>query len=110
MRACVGSSACVHQVCRSEVPRPWPAARLHSTAAAKRAKSPSSPPPHDAADPLGLSPGAAVVVMADDYGRDPVTGTLVAANRERVVLARDHEAVGTVHVHFPRAGYIVVPG
>jgi glutathione S-transferase len=75
-----------------------------------KAASPAAAPPHDAADPLGLSPGAAVVVMADDYGRDPVSGTLVAANRERVVLARDHEAVGTVHVHVPRAGYIVVPG
>jgi glutathione S-transferase len=75
-----------------------------------KASTPAAAPAHDDADPLGLPVGAAVVVMADDYGRDPVSGTLVAANRERVVLARDHEAVGTVHVHFPRAGYIVVPG
>ena len=27
--------------------------------------------------------------MADDYGRDPIAGTLVAANPERVVIARD---------------------
>lgn len=75
-----------------------------------KAGTPAPAPAHDENDPLGLSPGAAVVVMADDYGRDAVTGVLVAANRERVVLAREHEAVGTVHVHFPRAGYIVVPG
>lgn len=48
--------------------------------------------------------------MADDYGRDPVSGTLVAATASRVTLARDDAAVGTVHVHFPRAGYLILPG
>lgn len=75
-----------------------------------RSSDPAPAPAHDPVDPLGLEPGAAVVVMADDYGRDPVAGRLVAANRERVVLAREDDAVGTVHVHFPRAGYIAVPG
>jgi glutathione S-transferase len=64
---------------------------------------------HDPADPLGLAPGAAVRVMADDYGRDPIDGTLVAANAERVVLAREDPALGRLHAHFPRAGYLVVP-
>jgi glutathione S-transferase len=58
-------------------------------------------------DPLGLAPGAAVTVSADDYGRDPIGGTLVAANRERVVIARVDHDLGRLHVHFPRAGYIV---
>jgi glutathione S-transferase len=62
---------------------------------------------HDPKDPLGASPGEAVFVMADDYGRDRVDGTLVAANRERVVIERTDPAVGTVHVHFPRTGYLV---
>lgn len=62
---------------------------------------------HDAADPSGLTPGAAVVVMADDYGRDPINGTLVAANRDRVVIARDTPDLGALHLHFPRAGYIL---
>jgi glutathione S-transferase len=75
-----------------------------------RARTPAPPPAHDPQDPLGLSPGQPVVVMADDYGRDPVAGALVAANRERVVLSRDDPAVGTVHVHFPRAGYFVTAG
>ena len=75
-----------------------------------RAASPAPAPQHDPADPLGLSPGARVVVMADDYGRDPVAGSLVAASPQGVTLAREDAAVGTVHVHFPRAGYIVVAG
>jgi glutathione S-transferase len=78
--------------------------------AVAKAVSPAPAPAHDIHDPLGLQPGDPVVVMADDYGRDPVSGALVAAGRERVVLSRDDPAVGTVHVHFPRAGYFVVPG
>ena len=75
-----------------------------------RAASPAPGLKHDPADPLGLEPGAAIVVMADDYGRDPVAGKLVAATPRGVTLSREDPAVGTVHVHFPRAGYIVVPG
>lgn len=72
-----------------------------------RAAEPASAPEHDAADPLGLSPGVSVVVAADDYGRDPIAGTLVAATRDRVILARETPELGKTHIHFPRAGYIV---
>lgn len=78
--------------------------------AVARAAVPAPGPIHDPSDPLGLRPGAAVVVMADDYGRDPVAGTLVAATPRGVTLSREDPAVGTVHVHFPRAGYVVVAG
>ncbi|HYE45044.1 MAG TPA: glutathione S-transferase [Caulobacter sp.] len=74
-----------------------------------RAAEPAPPPPHDAANPQLLMPGAPVTVMADDYGRDPVRGTLVAAALDRVVIAREDPAVGKVHVHFPRTGYLVFP-
>ena len=74
-----------------------------------RASEPGAAPAHDAGDPLGLAPGAAVAVMADDYGRDPIAGTLVAANRDRVTIARDEPSLGRLHLHFPRAGFIVVP-
>jgi glutathione S-transferase len=47
--------------------------------------------------------------MADDYGRDPITGTLVAAAIDRTVIAREDPAVGKVHVHFPKTGYLVFP-
>jgi glutathione S-transferase len=78
--------------------------------AVARAASPAPGLTHDANDPLGLQPGDAVVVMADDYGRDPVAGKLVAATPRGVTLAREDPAVGLVHVHFPRAGYVVVAG
>lgn len=64
---------------------------------------------HDASDPLGLAPGSPVRVMADDYGRDPIEGSLVTANSGRVVIAREDPQVGRIHVHFPRVGYLVAP-
>jgi hypothetical protein len=75
--------------------------------AAAKAAEPVGAIAHEPSDPLGLAPGAAVTVAADDYGRDPIAGTLVAANRERVVIARQDQDLGRLHVHFPRAGYIV---
>ena len=75
-----------------------------------KAAEPAAYLDHDAADPLGLAVGTAVNVMADDYGRDPIAGTLVAANPGRVVIARKDPALGRINVHFPRAGYVVVAG
>jgi glutathione S-transferase len=77
--------------------------------AVAKAAAPSSGPAHDADDPSGLAPGAAVNVMADDYGRDPISGSLVALTPDRVVIRRSDPAVGDLNVHFPRAGYLVVP-
>jgi len=68
---------------------------------------PAAPPPRDPADLLDLKPGEAVVVRADDYGRDPVEGRLVALTRDRVVVARDCGELDVLHVHFPRAGYVL---
>jgi hypothetical protein len=73
-----------------------------------REAEPALAPPHDEADPLGLEPGAAVLVMADDYGRDPIAGALVAANPERIVIAREVEGLGRLNLHFPRAGFVAV--
>jgi glutathione S-transferase len=50
-----------------------------------------------------------VTVSADDYGRDPVAGTLVTATPERVVIAREDPDLGGLNVHFPRVGYVVLP-
>jgi glutathione S-transferase len=74
-----------------------------------RGSEPGPAPTHDGSDPLGLDPGAAVVVMADDYGREPIPGKLVAANRERVTIARDEPSLGRLNLHFPRAGFVVAP-
>jgi glutathione S-transferase len=60
---------------------------------------------HDPAE--RLAPGAAVTVSADDYGRDPIAGRLAAANLERTVIAREDDRLGCLHIHFPRAGYLL---
>ncbi len=62
----------------------------------------------DAHEPNGLKPGRKVAVMADDYGRDPITGTLVASDANRIALRREDPQVGEVVVHFPRAGFWVM--
>ena len=59
----------------------------------------------DAQDPLGLAPGDAVSVTPADYGKVPVTGTLVTLDIEEVAVQRRDPRVGTVVTHFPRAGY-----
>lgn len=74
-----------------------------------RDAEPAEGPEHDPSDPLGLSPGASVLVSADDYGRDPIAGTLVAATPQSIVIARQAEGLGRINVHFPRAGYVVRP-
>ena len=69
--------------------------------------SPAPAPAHDVHDPSGLSPGDPVFVMADDYARDQIHGRLVSVNPRSVTLLRADPAVGEVHVHFPRTGYIL---
>lgn len=61
--------------------------------------------PCDVAPGLGFEAGQAVSVTPTDYGQDPVAGTLVGLSGAEVVVQRTDERAGTVHVHFPRAGY-----
>jgi hypothetical protein len=72
-----------------------------------RSSEPGPAPPHDPDDPSGLPVGAAVTVRADDYGRDPIDGRLVAASAERIVIERDGGELGRLNLHFPRVGYIL---
>ncbi len=72
---------------------------------ARKAK-PDATVRHDPGDRSGLTPGEAVTVMADDYGRDPIAGALVAATPARIVIERDEPGLGRLHLHFPRVGYL----
>jgi glutathione S-transferase len=63
--------------------------------------------PAGSVDATAPAVGSQVAIRADDYGRDPILGTLVAATPDRVTIARDDAQVGLVHVHFPRAGYLL---
>lgn len=49
-------------------------------------------------------------VAADDYGRDAVAGEIVFSNAHEIAIRRSDPAVGEVVVHFPRAGFTVLPG
>jgi len=72
-----------------------------------RDSEPAAPPAHDPTDPLGLSPGDLVNIAADDYGREPIAGHLVALTPERVVIGRETDDLGRLNVHFPRIGYLI---
>jgi hypothetical protein len=58
-------------------------------------------------DPMRLAPDTAVVIRANDYGREGVTGVLVSSTANEIVLRRDDERAGRVYVHFPRLGFEV---
>jgi glutathione S-transferase len=75
--------------------------------AVARAGDPAPAPAHDPHDSPGLDPGTEVFVAADDYGRDPIAGRLVAANAVEVVIARQDNDLGHLNIHFPRVGYVV---
>ncbi|EED30497.1 conserved hypothetical protein [gamma proteobacterium NOR5-3] len=70
---------------------------------AARGANPRALPASEALDDLEL--GQFIEIRPTDYGVVPVTGTLAAVTRERVILARKTERFGDLHVHFPRSGY-----
>jgi len=51
--------------------------------------------------------GESVNVTPIDYGCVPVAGTLVGASHAEVVIERFTDETGTVHNHFPQAGFEV---
>ncbi len=73
--------------------------------AAARSAEPAAPAVPEDGDPTGLAPGTPVTVTPDDNARVAVEGTLVAADDQEVVIARETEEAGRLHVHFPRAGF-----
>jgi glutathione S-transferase len=56
-------------------------------------------------DTHGIAGGESVVIAATDTGIDPVAGTLYAAARDRISIARQDARAGNVVVHFPRIGF-----
>lgn len=58
-------------------------------------------------DDHGIALGSRVTVAAQSFGLEPTEGTLVAATRTHVTLARTDERAGRLHVHFPRIGYVL---
>jgi glutathione S-transferase len=58
-------------------------------------------------DEHGIALGSRVAVTSESFGPEATEGELVAATRTRYTLRRIDERAGTVHVHFPRIGYVL---
>ena len=58
-------------------------------------------------DEHGIPLGSQVTVAAESFGPETTQGELVAATRTRYTLRRVDERAGTVHVHFPRIGFVL---
>jgi len=63
----------------------------------------------DPGDPNGRRPGDRVDVMPDDYGKIKVSGEIVALSAQHIAIRRHDPRAGEVVVHFPRAGFLVLP-
>lgn len=58
-------------------------------------------------DDHGIALGSRVTIAAEAFGTETSEGVLLAATRTRYTIERRDERVGTVHVHFPRVGYVL---
>lgn len=70
-----------------------------------RAATPAALPDEPFIEPNGLQAGQRVKIAATDYGVDPVEGELLFAGVEELILRREDERAGVLHVHFPRLGF-----
>ena len=71
------------------------------------AATPANARAAEPANPAGREPGRKITVTPDDVGKDPVSGELVRSSAQEIVIKRTDPQVGDVHVHFPRAGFVV---
>ncbi|WP_249582630.1 glutathione S-transferase family protein [Pseudomonas viridiflava] len=70
-----------------------------------RNATPAALPGEEFVDPNGFKAGDQVAISATDYGVDSVEGELVFAGTEELILRREDDRAGVVHVHFPRLGF-----
>lgn len=72
--------------------------------------SPQTPTLADPHDPNGRHPGDRVSVVPDDYGKVEVHGEIVSLSAQHIAIRRHDDRIGEIVVHFPRAGFAVIPG
>lgn len=58
-------------------------------------------------DDHGIPLGSDVTITAESFGTETTVGRLEAATRTHYSLSRTDPRAGTVHVHFPRIGYVL---
>lgn len=71
-----------------------------------RNATPRAIPPEFTHDPMV---GKAVTIAPSDYGQVPTEGILVGVTPSQWILARQDAELGTLHVHFPREGFVLTP-
>jgi glutathione S-transferase len=64
---------------------------------------------NDPNDPNGRKVGDKVRVAPDDYGRVEVAGEIVSLSAQHIAIRRVDERIGEIVIHFPRAGFLVLP-
>jgi glutathione S-transferase len=72
--------------------------------------NPETPVRADPDDPNGRRPGDRVSVVPDDYGKVEVHGEIVSLSAQHIAIRRHDDRIGETVVHFPRAGFFVIPG
>lgn len=89
--------------------QPYDAARAIALAAASEPAAPGHGWLKDSLfqDDHGIALGDHVSVRAESFGAERTEGALVAASRTHYSLRRSDARAGTVHVHFPRIGYVL---
>lgn len=58
-------------------------------------------------DEHGIALGSQVTIAAESFGPETTRGELLVASRTHYTLRRTDPRAGTVHVHFPRIGYVL---
>lgn len=58
-------------------------------------------------DEHGIALGSPVQITPESFGHEASEGVLLAATRTHYTLRREDPRTGTVHVHFPRIGYVL---
>src|ERR1700761_7144433 len=64
---------------------------------------------HDPNAPSGRKVGDRVEVVPDDYGKVRVAGEIVALSPQHIAIRRRDPKAEDIVVHFPRAGFLVLP-
>jgi glutathione S-transferase len=75
--------------------------------AVARAATPAAHTDDTFQDDHGIALGSRVTVAAESFGPEHTEGVLRAATRTRLTIERQDERAGTVHVHFPRIGFVL---
>jgi glutathione S-transferase len=73
-----------------------------------KAANPAPVKPGAVMDMSGRKPGEQVIVVANDYGRDPVAGELLSIDESEITIRRRDPQAGELNLHFPRVGFDVM--